>query len=246
MHVYHYASYEITALKRLMGRYGTREEKLDDLLRRGVFIDLFKVVRNGLRASRPGYGLKEMETFLDFNRRAEVRDGGTSIVMFEEWMQTRKQALLDQIAAYNEEDCVATLLLRDWLLERRAEALAEFGPFPLSEPVVPKPVPERKLERAALRDALLAAREDLAAQLLDYHDRERKPVWWAFFDRVEMTPEELIEDSEAIGGLVVTGGPEPVKKSQAWTFTYPAQEHKLGQGQDTFDPQTRRRPGEIL
>jgi len=246
MHVYHYASYEITALKRLMGRYGTREEELDDLLRRGVFIDLFKVVRNGLRASRPGYGLKEMETFLDFHRQAAVRDGGTSIVMFEEWMQTRDKALLDQIAAYNEEDCVATLLLRDWLLERRVEVLDEFGTFPTPEPVESKPPPPEKVERAALREALLAAGDELAAQLLDYHDRERKPVWWAFYDRLEMTSEQLAEDADSIGGLAVTGGPEPVKRSQAWTFTYPAQEHKLGQGQDTFDPVTRRSPGEIL
>lgn len=246
MHVYHYASYEITALKRMMGRYGTREEELDNLLRRSVFVDLFKVVRNGLRASRPGYGLKEMETFLNFDRHAEVRDGGTSIVMFEEWMQTREQALLDQIAAYNEEDCVSTLLLRDWLLERRAEALERFGPFPTPEPVEPKPAPPEKVERAALRQALLDADEELAAQLLDYHDRERKPVWWAFYERLEMTPEQLVEDADSVGGLVVTGGPEPVKRSQAWTFTYHAQEHKLGQGQDTFDPKTRRSPGEIL
>jgi predicted RecB family nuclease len=246
MHVYHYASYEITALKRLMGRYGTREAELDDLLRRGVLVDLFKVVRNGLRVSRPGYGLKEMESFLDFHRQAEVRDGGTSIVMFEGWMQTRVQALLDQIAAYNEEDCVATLLLRDWLLERRAEALHQFGSFPMPEPVEPKSAPPEKVERAALREALLEAGEDLAAQLLDYHDRERKPVWWAFYDRLEMTPEQLVEDADSIGGLVVSGGPAPVKRSQAWTLTYSAQEHKLGQGQDTFDPQTRRSPGEIL
>lgn len=33
LHVYHYASYEPTALKRLMGRYGTREEEVDRLLR---------------------------------------------------------------------------------------------------------------------------------------------------------------------------------------------------------------------
>ena len=246
LHVYHYASYEITALKRLMGRYGTREDELDDLLRRGVFVDLYKVVRNGLRASRSGYGLKEMEAFLDFDRRAEVKDGGASIVIFEEWMQTREQELLDAIAAYNEEDCIATLLLRDWLLERRAEALREFGPFPPPETVEPKPMPEAKVERAALRDALLDAGEELAAQLLEYHDRERKPVWWAFFDRIEMTPEQLVEDSDSIGSLSVAAGPEPVKRSLAWTLTYPAQEHKLGQGQDTFDPKTRRSPGEIL
>ena len=191
LHVYHYAQYEITALRRLMGRYGTREAELDDLLRRGVFVDLYKVVRNGVRASVPGYGLKELEVFLDFRREAEVKDGGASIVVFEQWMQTGEQALLDQIDEYNREDCLATRLLRDWLLGLRERALAEFGPFPLPEPKEPKPVPERRAERAALRAELLDAGHELAAQLLDYHDRERKPVWWAFFDRVEKTPEEL-------------------------------------------------------
>ncbi|MGH3071751.1 MAG: TM0106 family RecB-like putative nuclease, partial [Gaiellaceae bacterium] len=246
LHVYHYAAYEITALKRLMGRYGTRERELDDLLRRGVFVDLLRVVRNGIRASRPGYGLKEMETFLDFEREAEVKDGGASIVIFERWMQTRDPELLRQIDEYNREDCIATRKLRDWLLERRAEALAKWGEFPLPEPVEPKPIPEVKAERAALRQELLDVGEELAAQLLDYHDRERKPVWWAFFDRIEMTTEELVDDAESIGRLELVGGLEPVKKSQAYVFTFPAQEHKLGQGQDVLDPATTDAAGEII
>src|SRR6266540_4084262 len=68
LHVYHYAAYAITALRQLMGRYGTREAELDDLLRRGVFVDLYKVVRGGLHVSRPGYGLKELEAFLPLAR----------------------------------------------------------------------------------------------------------------------------------------------------------------------------------
>jgi uncharacterized protein len=246
MHVYHYAAYEITALKRLMGRYGTREAELDDLLRRDVFVDLYRVVRNGIRASRRGYGLKEMEAFLDFHRRAEVKDGGSSIVMFEEWMQTRDDSLLAKIAAYNEEDCIATLLLRDWLLERRDEALRRFGPFALPEPVESKPIPDGRAERAQLGEALLAAGEKLAAELLEYHQREKRPVWWAFFDRLEKTHEELLEDPESISGLTVFGGPEPVQRSKAWTLSYPAQEHKLGVGQETFDPETGVSPGEII
>ncbi len=246
MHVYHYAAYEITALKRLMGRYGTREAELDDLLRRGVFVDLYRVVRNGIRVSRPGYGLKELEGFLGFERRAEVKDGGSSIVMFEDWMQNRDPVLLDAIAAYNEEDCVATLLLRDWLLERRGEALARFGPFPLPEPVESKEAPPEKVERVELREALLDAGEELAAHLLDYHERERKPVWWAFFDRLEKTHEELLEDSESISGLTVVGEPETVARSKAWTFTYPPQEHKLRAAQDVRDPATGGSPGVIV
>ena len=245
LHVYHYAPYEITALKRLMGRYGTRERELDDLLRREVFVDLYRIVRNGIRASRPGYGLKELEAFLPFQRQAEVKDGAASIVIFEQWMQTRDDSLLRQIDEYNREDCIATRLLRDWLLERRDEALAQFGPFPLPEPVEPKPIPEVKVERAALRAQLLDAGEELAAQLLDYHDRERKPIWWAFFDRIEMTPAELVEDAESIGRTELVSGPEPVKKSQAYVLSYPAQEHKIRHGQNVIDPATRDSAGEV-
>jgi predicted RecB family nuclease len=245
LHVYHYASYELTALRRLMGRYGTREAELDDLLRRGVFVDLLKVVRGGLRASRPGYGLKEMEAFLHFERRAEIREGGASIVAFEQWLQTRDDALLAQLDAYNREDCIATLLLRDWLLELRDDAIARFGPLPEPEAREIREPPPEKIERAALREELLAAGDELAAQLLDYHDRERKPVWWAFFDRVEMTHEQLLEDADAISGLTPVGEPERVKRSWAHTLTYPAQEHKIGERQQTIDRATRRSPGRI-
>ena len=246
MHVYHYAAYEITALRRLMGRYGTREAELDDLLRREVFVDLLKVVRNGLRASRRGYGLKEMETFLDFDRRAEIKEGGASIIAFEQWMQTHDDALLRQIDEYNEEDCIATKLLRDWLLELRAEAIEQFGPLPQPEPTEPRPIPPRKVERAALRARLLDAGKELAAQLLDYHDRERKPVWWAFFDRLEMSQDELVEDAESIGRLEFTSGPEPVARSHAYVFSFPPQEHKLGVNQDVADPETGDKAGEII
>ncbi len=33
LHIYHFAPYEPAALKRLMGRYATREEEIDRLLR---------------------------------------------------------------------------------------------------------------------------------------------------------------------------------------------------------------------
>ena len=242
MHVYHYASYEVSALRRLMGRYGTREAEVDDLLRRGVLVDLLKVVRGGVVASVPGYGLKEMEVFLDFDRSAEIRDGGTSIVEHERYIETREQPILDGIAHYNREDCVATRLLRDWLLELRAQA----GPITPPEPVEPREAPPEKEERAALRAALLEVGQELAGQLLDYHDRERKPVWWAFFDRVEMTPDELVEDADSIGLLAPTGESGPVKRSVVHVFEFPPQEHKLRINTSPLDPATRKHAGDIV
>ena len=87
MHVYHYAPYEPTALKRLMGRYGTREAEVDRLLREGVMVDLLRVVRQSLRASVESYSIKKMEAFYDFTREIDLRDAGSSIVAFEEWLQ---------------------------------------------------------------------------------------------------------------------------------------------------------------
>ena len=48
LHIYHYNHYEVTALKRIAGAHGTREEELDQLLRDEVFVDLYRVVREAL------------------------------------------------------------------------------------------------------------------------------------------------------------------------------------------------------
>src|SRR5205085_9427418 len=54
-HIYHYASYEESALKRLAMMHGTRETQVDDLLRQGRLVDLHQVVREALRVSEPSY-----------------------------------------------------------------------------------------------------------------------------------------------------------------------------------------------
>jgi predicted RecB family nuclease len=242
LHVYHYASYEPSALKRLMGEHGTREDEIDDLLRRGVFVDLFKVVRQALRHSHPKYSLKNVEQFF-MTREAELRAGDDSILMYERWLETRDDALLREIEEYNAEDCESTRQLRDWLLSLRPDDV----PWP-EQPEVGE-TPEIAAETAELQERLLA-RDDpvlrLAGQLLDYHRREAKPVWWAFFDRKGRTPEELEEfDVEAIGGIELGGDPVPAAKSLAFPFTFPPQQHKLDPGDEVFDPLTLGAAGHI-
>jgi predicted RecB family nuclease len=265
MHVYHYAAYEPVVLKRLMGLYGTREEEVDDLLRGGVLVDLFAVVRHALRASYPTYSLKDIERFYLDGRKAEVKGGADSVLLYEQWHDAGGDELLEAIRAYNEEDCLSTLLLRDWLLERRAEAESQYGrELAWAEPDEPREVSEEAAEafteRERLRAELLADLPDdpnaltdderpryLAAQLLEYHRREAKPVWWAFFARLGQSPAELVHDSEAIGELEPDGS-EPVKRARSLVhaFTYPAQEHKLEPGDDVVDPATGKGAGEIL
>src|SRR5581483_6732769 len=114
MHVYHYGTYEKTAMTQLMGVYATREDAVDDLLRRKVFVNLHTVVRQGLRAGVASYSLKEVEALAAFERQADVRSGTRAVLAYERWMQSGDEALLTEIAAYNDEDCRSTLALRDW------------------------------------------------------------------------------------------------------------------------------------
>lgn len=96
-HIYHYAAYEATALKRLMSLHGTREAEVDYLLRAGKLIDLYKVVREGLRVSEPRYSIKNLETFYAEKREGEVKSAGASIVFYERWKETGEAQLLADI-----------------------------------------------------------------------------------------------------------------------------------------------------
>ena len=94
LHVYHYAAYENSALKRLSGRHSTREGLLDQLLREHRLVDLYKVVRESIRASTPSYSIKDIEKFYRGARAGDVQTAGASIVYYERYLQTREQKLL--------------------------------------------------------------------------------------------------------------------------------------------------------
>jgi predicted RecB family nuclease len=73
MHVYHFTGYESGALKRLMGRYATREDEIDRMLRAYLLVDLHTVTRRAVRASVEHYSLKALEPFYGFERTNSSR-----------------------------------------------------------------------------------------------------------------------------------------------------------------------------
>jgi predicted RecB family nuclease len=258
LHVYHYAPYEATAIKRLMGLHATREADVDRLLRGKVLVDLYAVVRQGLRIGQPNYSIKSVETFYMGKRDTEVAEGGDSIVAFERYLETGDEALLEGIERYNEDDCRSTHLLREWLLERREEAIERFGEIPWRAPgAAENPDPEVEEEIDALHAALTEGiseeagdRDDerarwLMAQLIHYHRREAKPGWWAYFERLEADEEQLTEiDSEALGRLTDVAEIDPIplpapSRSMLHTLRFPPQEHKIAPGK-AVDPATGR------
>jgi uncharacterized protein len=249
MHVYHFGGYDKSALQRLMGEYGLREAEVDNLLRRGVFVNLHSALRQALRVGVRSYSLKELEKLAGFARAAEVHSGAEAVIGFEEWLQTGDSVHLGEIAAYNEEDCRATLALRDWLFAQRPPALP--WPEPVGEPEPDDEMREAIAARERLRFELCEGGEPgsprwLAGELLEYHRREAKPAWWAWFERMSSSPEELVDEPYAIGCLEPAGDPEPYKKSQAWPLRFPEQEHKLEEGDESDDPATGKDAGWIL
>lgn len=249
-HVYHYAKYEETALKKLMTLHATREAEVDNWLRRGVLVDLYQVVREGIMVSEPRYSIKNIEHFYLEAREGDVTNAGASIVWYERWKETGEPALLQSIEKYNEDDVRSTQELRDWLLKLRpadlpwaapripaggasssttsSESLteAEARLVPYRRALV-EPLPEDRLTWTADE----AARE-LTYQLLDFHRRADKPDYWAMFQRMELSEDELLEDPECLAGLMAdpASPPEAVKRSTVYTFLYPVQETKLRHG----------------
>ncbi|MFI5254765.1 MAG: TM0106 family RecB-like putative nuclease, partial [Candidatus Limnocylindrales bacterium] len=130
MHVYHYAGYESGAIKRLMQRHATREDEVDRLLRGQVLVDLFQVVRQGVRASVESYSLKRIEKFYLPAREGPITEAGFSVVEYETWLRDRDPHHLADLADYNRDDCLSTWRLRGWLEERRTEGLARGWDLP--------------------------------------------------------------------------------------------------------------------
>ena len=243
-HIYHYGQYEETALKKLMSLHGTHEAEVDNLLRFGKLVDLYKVVREGMMISEPAYSLKNVEHFYLDERTGEVKNAGASVVYYDRWKETGDITFLHNIEDYNRDDVVSTYELRQWLLRIRPGGLQwadfkEAADNRISDISVRN---EKEIRLASYQKMLTAGLPDdrskwtkhdeikeLTYQLLDFQRRAAKPVWWSVFSRAEMTPEELIENVEAIGDMYQDPANPPYKdkNSYVYTYLYPEQETKI-------------------
>lgn len=251
MHVYHYAAYEDTALKRLAARHGTREAEVDRLLREHVLVDLYRVVRQGLLASVESYSIKKLEPFYMETRDDPITDSTSSVVAYERWLDTRDDSILEDLREYNEVDCVSTWKLQDWLEGLRLEAIEQFGDISRPAPrEQDDDVDEMSEKVRALTERLLKGVPELAedrdeddrarvlmARLLEWHRREAKSEWWAFFDRLEKTDDELVDDADCLGGLTFVREVDRPKRSVVLEYRFEAQETKVRRG-DWLDPRT--------
>jgi predicted RecB family nuclease len=257
MHVYHYAPYEPSAFKRLMGRYATHEAEVDHMLRAGLFVDLYSVVRRALRASVERYSIKDLEQFYGFSRKVALADANINLRVVERALEAKAvYAITPEVRAavegYNLDDCKSALHLRGWLEELRAslEAAGTEVPRPqLIDGAAPEPITDRTRRVqacfAALTVGIPTERSErneeqqamwLLAHLLDFHRREAKAPWWEFFRLRDLTEEELLEEKAAIGRLCFVHRTGGTKKCPIDRYAYPPQETDIQSGDQLHLP----------
>ena len=144
-HIYHYASYEVTALKRLAMRHGIYEQEVAWLINTGRLVDMFNIVRNSMIIGEESYSIKKLERYYDFQRSSDVQKASASIDEYDRWRELNSLSrdstlssedrakvaeeadqVYKELRLYNLEDVWSTRELYRWL-ESLPGACSKYG-----------------------------------------------------------------------------------------------------------------------
>ena len=253
LHIYHYAPYEPAALKRLMGRHATREDEVDRMLRAGLFVDLYRVVRGSLRASVESYSIKELEQFYGFTREVSLQEANRALYAVCAPLELGSRDEIDEgqkgvVVGYNRDDCVSTRRLRDWLEEVRRDLIDGGAAIERPEPGDGDPSEQLSDWQLLIRDLGERIAGDVPddpaerteeerarwvlANILDWHRREEKAVWWEYFRLRDCTAEELLEEGAALSSLEFAGLAGGSDQRPIHRYRFPTQEVSLRGGEN--------------
>ena len=244
--LYHYNVYEKRALRELASDYSATFIKgnnfVDRLLRLEKFVDLYRVVSQSMQTSEKDLTLKTIEKFYRDERSTDIKTADDSIQIFESWLVTKNKKDLKDIIVYNEEDCISSYDLREFLIKHRPD---DFPFFKLSDDNENKnaDVKDFELKEAAIQLKVIEKSKDKDTEvkenlkhLVGFHRRENKSKYWAKFDRLDKSPDELLDDPECIGGAIF------IKKSKikdtdnhVYLYRFDEQNFKLKEGDTACD-----------
>jgi AAA domain/RNase_H superfamily len=253
LHIYHYAPYEPAALKRLMGRYATREEEIDRMLHARLFVDLYQIVRHGLRASVESYSIKRLEPFYGFKREISLAEANAALANLQSNLElddapSVPDKIKEAVRGYNKDDCKSASTLRDWLEAQRAKLIAGGADVPRPQPGDGAPnerITDWLIKINALiekltagvpadpkeRDAEQQARWILA-NVVDWHRREGKAAWWEYFRLADLSVQDLLEERAGLSGLAFVGTVGGTARAPIHRYRFPPQETEIRGGEE--------------
>ena len=122
--LYHYAEYEKTHFKMMYERYGGDEKLFNEIIL--SLEDVLRVIRRSITLPLLKYTLKYVARYLDFEWDAgDEASGANSILWYQQYLEDmeKNKDIFDKIVKYNEDDCRATRVVKDWLVTLQSKDL---------------------------------------------------------------------------------------------------------------------------
>lgn len=171
LHIFHYTAAARTLLLHTAGRLGAGEETVDALLRAGVLVDLYPIVRGAFVLGTRSYALPSVAATLGHPGET---DGSTVLWLADRLRKESGTATSRPPGAHTGD---LDRLLRDTPAvcpSSTEAALAEYAGR--AEPAADRPpgAPDADPHRVAA----------VTAALLGFHRREQQSSWWAHIDRL--------------------------------------------------------------
>ena len=255
-HIYHYAPYEKRAIRELAAAYSAEFPKgdivNDNLLRKEKYVDLFNIVKQCIRTSEKDMSLKSIEKFYNFERKADIVKADDSVIKYDNWIATKDEKNKKDIINYNEEDCISTYYLREFLVKNKPENINWFlKPEPIKKEDQETHKYRRKTPNKLSREEVELdlnnrlekkknkSNENFVENLknfIGFHWKSNKPEFWEVFDRAEKTHLELEDDTECIANCVlIDDKPQTTDDGFIYSYRFNDQNYKLKEGKAAFD-----------
>lgn len=115
---YYYSPHEKTTYRKMQKLYFdvVSVDEVESFFANPNVIDIYNdIISKYTDWPLGSYSLKEIAQFLGFKWRDETPSGALSIQWFNEYLETKDPKKLERILLYNEDDCKATMILKDAL-----------------------------------------------------------------------------------------------------------------------------------
>ncbi len=114
--IYHWHNYEKTHLQRLTERYDFSKEA-EPILQN--MRDLYKDATSNFAFPTYGNGLKQIAAYIGYKWKHADVNAMESIALYFQYIQdpTKNKEKLEKVIDYNQDDCTATMLIKDWLMQ---------------------------------------------------------------------------------------------------------------------------------
>jgi len=110
--IYVYSSHEKSMLNKLYAKYGGNKYTFDNIINN--IVDLLPMLKDTAVLPIYSYSIKDAAKFLGFNWASNDAGGMQSLIWYDKWLETKDKKYLNTLLQYNEDDCRAMIVIKDF------------------------------------------------------------------------------------------------------------------------------------